>query len=127
MKSKIDVVAALIKKGDKILLCQRNKDDRYGNLWEFPGGKIEPNESAKQAIEREIEEELGLKVEAKGLVDEFSDEDPGLIIKVFLYSCEIKQGKPSALDCQNWGFFTLKEAKNLDLAPVDKKILIGLI
>lgn len=62
MKKELDVVAALIRKNNKILLCQRDKDDRYANLWEFPGGCVERNESYFEAIEREIKEELGFDV-----------------------------------------------------------------
>ena len=87
MKKELDVVAALIKKDSKILLCQRKSDDFYANLWEFPGGTVEENESYEQAIEREIAEELGIEVKAGRLVGKFYDEDENLKIKVFLFSC----------------------------------------
>ncbi len=123
MKKELDVVAALIKNKDKFLICQRNPDDHYANLWEFPGGTVEDKEDLPQAIEREIKEELGLEIEAKELLTELSDEDQNLKIKVFLFACIIKRGTPKAVDCQNFGFFTLGEAQNLNLAPADKKIL----
>jgi len=49
-KRELDVVAALIKKDDKFLLCQRKEDDRYANLWEFSGGTVEGVEDLKSAI-----------------------------------------------------------------------------
>ena len=122
MKKKLNVVAALIETKEKIFLCQRKEDDHFGGLWEFPGGARETGESLAQAIEREIKEELGLEVEAQGVVGEFYDENATLIINVALLRCQIKAGVPKALECKAFGFFLRSEAENLPLAPVDKKI-----
>jgi 8-oxo-dGTP diphosphatase len=54
------VVAALIQRGGKLLICQRRGDGRHGLKWEFPGGKVEPGETPRQALERELTEELGI-------------------------------------------------------------------
>ena len=122
MKKELDVVAALIEEDGKYLLCQRKKEDRYGSLWEFPGGCLESNESFRQGIEREILEELGLEVTAGNFVGPFYDEDQTLIIKVYLFTCTISGGRPQALECKNFGFFSLDEMAQLDIAPVDRKI-----
>lgn len=55
------VVAALIVRGGKILICQRTRHQPMPLKWEFPGGKIEPDEQPKKALYRELEEELGIK------------------------------------------------------------------
>src|SRR5947209_14210150 len=55
------VVAALILKGDQILICQRTEHQPHPLKWEFPGGKIEPDEAPAAALARELEEELGIK------------------------------------------------------------------
>ncbi len=122
MKQELEVVAAFIDKNDKILLCQRHDNDKFGGLWEFPGGTIEKNETPEAAIEREIEEETGLLVLAKDLISTFSDENETLKIKVRLFRCLIRGGTPSRKDCQDFGFFSLGEVEKLALAPVDKKI-----
>ena len=54
------VVAALINRGDKVLICQRSKIQPMALKWEFPGGKIEPGEAQAEALRRELEEELGI-------------------------------------------------------------------
>jgi 8-oxo-dGTP diphosphatase len=55
------VVAALIMRGGEVLICQRRPDQPMALQWEFPGGKIEPGESAEEALARELDEELGIQ------------------------------------------------------------------
>jgi 8-oxo-dGTP diphosphatase len=57
----LTVVAALIESEGKLLVCQRRRDDSFALLWEFPGGKTKPGESLAEALERELQEELGAK------------------------------------------------------------------
>jgi 8-oxo-dGTP diphosphatase len=59
----IPVVAALIELGGKLLICQRKEGGAFSLKWEFPGGKVEPGESANAALERELREELGIQAE----------------------------------------------------------------
>ncbi len=56
----IEVVAALIVRGDRLLVCQRKKDGSWPLKWEFPGGKVEEGESHEEALIRELKEELGI-------------------------------------------------------------------
>ena len=57
------VVAALIVRENKILICQRTEDQAMPLKWEFPGGKVEPDEDLKDALHRELDEELGIDAE----------------------------------------------------------------
>jgi len=123
MKKTIEVVAALIEKNGKFLLAQRFEHDAYGLLWEFPGGKVEPEETDEQAIIREIKEELALEIEAGGMVIAYSDEAEHLKINVRLYKCNIKNNEPKALECKTFGWFSPEQAQNLELAPADRKAL----
>jgi 8-oxo-dGTP diphosphatase len=59
-KPMLTVVAALIVRDSKLLVCQRRRDDSHGLQWEFPGGKVEPGEEVAQALARELREELGV-------------------------------------------------------------------
>ncbi len=60
-KPDLTVVAALIFRDSKILICQRRREDSHGLQWEFPGGKVEPGESLEEALRRELREELGVE------------------------------------------------------------------
>lgn len=62
------VVAALILRGDEVLICQRRADQAMALKWEFPGGKVETGESSEQALIRELEEELGISAQIGSLV-----------------------------------------------------------
>lgn len=60
-KTELMVVAGLIVRDARILVCQRHRDDTHGLQWEFPGGKVEPGETPQEALERELREELGVE------------------------------------------------------------------
>lgn len=123
MKEELIVAAACIQHDNKILLCQRHQHDHYGGLWEFPGGKVESNETLAEAVIREINEELGVEVRVEKLLGQISDEDPNLKIQVSLFACVVVKGILAAKDCQAFGFFDLAEIKKLALAPADRKLL----
>jgi 8-oxo-dGTP diphosphatase len=73
----VRVAAAVLRQGDAVLLCQRGINHRYGLRWEFPGGKIYPDEPLAECLARELAEELGIDVvtcaEIKTLLAQYSD------------------------------------------------------
>ena len=84
-----DVVAAIIKKGDYYLLAKRNKDKYMGLKWEFPGGKVEQNETFKDALSREILEELNVNIEIHNKVAEERYQDEEINIVLHYYLCTL--------------------------------------
>jgi mutator protein MutT len=126
MKKHLDVVAGLIEEDGKILLCQRLEHDSFGLLWEFAGGVVEAGEDPRDAVVREMKEELDLTVEPQELFGIFEDENETLKISVRVFSCRIIAGVPRAKECKDLGFFPYSEACALNCAPVDRKILAAL-
>ena len=88
----IDVVAAIIKNENTYLIVQRNRDKYLGLKWEFPGGKIEPNESFQEALLREIYEELNIdiNIHEKLAEEKYKDSEINIVLHYFL--CSIKDG-----------------------------------
>ena len=84
-----DVVAAIIKKGDQYLLAKRSNEKYMGLKWEFPGGKVEPNETFKDALSREILEELNVNIDIHNKVAEESYQDQEINIVLHYYLCTL--------------------------------------
>ena len=91
--AKTNVIAAVIQRNNKYLLCQRALDKRYGGLWEFPGGKLEPGENFFDAAKRELCEELCIEVVSIGNLL-FSHQDPGSTFIINFWEIKI-QGDPN--------------------------------
>ena len=91
MKSK-DVVAAIIKKDNLYLIAQRDKNKYMGLTWEFPGGKVEPNETFHEALSREIQEELNIDINVDEKIAEEKYKDDQINIILHYYLCSEKSG-----------------------------------
>lgn len=122
MQKKVDmdqltkVSAAIIKNGDKVLLCQRPKGKRHELLWEFPGGKIESNETEEDCIIREIQEELDVTLgNLKKLTTIQADN-----ISITYFEATIISGKLKKIEHNDLKWVNKKEIINFNLCPNDK-------
>ena len=116
----IKVVAALICKDNKILIARRaTGDPNVLGKWEFPGGKVEANESEEAAIEREIKEEFELTVKAKRFLINNICEYPEKKIDLRLYECEYLSGEFCLHDHFEYKWVELTKLIDFDLAPAD--------
>ena len=116
----ITVVAALIKKEGKYLIAKRStgSEDVMGK-WEFPGGKVEQEETEENAIEREIKEEFEMNIEAiKFLVNNVC-EYPTKTIDLRLYECKHISGEFNLHDHSEYLFVDKEDIVNYDLCPAD--------
>lgn len=124
----LTVVAAAIRdETGRLLLQQRPAHKHHGGAWEFPGGKVEVNETPRDSLRREIAEELSLELDCAamepiGFADEPAEMDHPALVLV-LYNCPRWSGEPVALEQQNWGWFTHDQAALLNLAPMDRHLL----
>lgn len=115
----IRVIAAVIEQEGRLLVCQRPAHKRHGGLWEFPGGKLEPNENDDDAAKRELLEELSLELQAIGPVD-FDVQDPGSAFLIVFRPVQAI-GTPVCREHSASRWATLEELKCVALAPADRK------
>lgn len=120
----IDVVAAVIKdESEKILITQRNLKKAQGGLWEFPGGKIEPNETRENAIIREIKEELDIDIEVKSYLSEKVFNYPEKDINLIALECKKVNGEIRLLEHEDYKWVSKNELENFQFAPADLFII----
>ena len=119
----IDVVAALIWEGDRFLACQRPAHKARGLLWEFVGGKVEPGETAEQALIRECREELDVTVAPRDVFMTVIHEYPDLTVRLILFNAVIAAGTPKLLEHNDLRWITVNEIDTLDFCPADEEIL----
>jgi 8-oxo-dGTP diphosphatase len=120
------VAAALGPVEGRWLLRRRPPDTHHGGLWEFPGGKVEPDETPANGLVRELGEELGIAPAAADLVPlGFADRGRGPAgeeIVILLYSCECWRGEARAMDGAETGWFAAPEMKTLAMPPLDRQL-----
>jgi 8-oxo-dGTP diphosphatase len=124
----IVVAAALIDADGRVLVQQRPADKSMAGLWEFPGGKIEPDESPEAALVRELQEELGIETQTSCLAPAgFASEPLGeQHLLLLLYICRKWRGIPQALEAPAIRWIRPIGLHDLPMPPADKP-LIGLL
>lgn len=115
------VIAAVIIRDGRFLLCRRPPEKRHGSMWEFPGGKLEEGESMLEAAIRELREELRLDVTTVGAL-RFSSADPNSPFVVNFVDVEA-EGDPQLMEHTAFCWVTLDELAVLSLAPTDSKFV----
>ena len=117
----IAVVAGVVRREGRVLLCQRPEGKRFGLLWEFPGGKVEPGESPEAALERELREELAVQTRTGRVLDALRlDGREGGDLLLLFYESEIVGGEPQTVECRALDWVLPKDVSTYDLAPADR-------
>lgn len=119
------VVAAVIKRGNTYLVCQRPEHKRHGGLWEFPGGKVHEGESILDAVRRELAEELELYATEVGDVT-YRSQDPGSEFIIEFAPTIIAPSEPSLLEHDAAEWKTVAEMLGMALAPSDRQFVLHL-
>ena len=122
-KKQIEVSAALIFHKGKLLITQRRAGAHLGGLWEFPGGKREPNETFEQCLVRELDEELGIEVEVGKLFEEISHAYAEKSVQLKFFVCKLISGKPQTLDCAAFKWVGKAELDDFDFPAADARLL----
>lgn len=114
-----EVVAAIIEKDEKVLLCQRGPGGNCPFLWEFPGGKIEKGENPFDALKREIKEELSADAEPFELFDEFTFSYPEKDIHFYFIKTRLLSDELSLLVHKDAKWMKKGEKTGLEFCPAD--------
>lgn len=119
----IEVVAAVIMKKQTVLAAKRNYGEFQG-MWEFPGGKIEPGETHKQALIREIREELQVEIQVESFIDTVEYDYPSFHLTMHCYQCRLKEGESLVLsvhDALRW--LEAEQLFDVPWLPADQPIV----
>lgn len=122
----VDVVAALIWQGDRFFICQRPADKQRALLWEFPGGKVEPEENHEDALIRECREELGVILSVGELYFQTEHRYPDIHIRLWLYHCAVASGTLKLLEHAAFDWITPGQIDRYRFCPADEDILAQL-
>lgn len=119
----IKVVAAIIKNKDKIMIAQRLKGD-FAGQWEFPGGKVESGETPQQALEREIMEEMELKINVNEFLVTAEYDYPTFHLSMDCFMCTLVNEEIHLHDHTAIKWIPLnEEIKNINWVPADVQVI----
>ncbi|MEO7124106.1 MAG: (deoxy)nucleoside triphosphate pyrophosphohydrolase [Lacisediminihabitans sp.] len=119
MVKQINVVGAVIIKNDLILCAQRGMKAALAGSWEFPGGKIEPNETPREALVREINEELRADITVGEQVAITTYEYPFGEVTLTTFYCELKSDDLTLTEHEAVKWLRAEELHGLEWAPAD--------
>ncbi len=118
------VVAAVIRDTDgRVLLTRRPPGSHMEGLWEFPGGKVDDGEAPRDALARELTEELGLEVRVEQPITFAVHEEPGLRILLLFYSVRIVAGEPRGREGQAVTWVPVIDLPSYPTPPADAEIV----
>ena len=118
----IEVVAAVIRDGNKVFATQRGYGE-FKDGWEFPGGKLEPNETPEDALIREIREELDTEITVGDLIGVIDYDYPNFHLKMYCYFCSISDGNLTLKEHEAAKWVTVDTIDTIDWLPADVTII----
>ncbi|MGN0417412.1 MULTISPECIES: (deoxy)nucleoside triphosphate pyrophosphohydrolase [Anaerostipes] len=118
----VEVVAAIIQKDEYIFATQRGYGE-FKDGWEFPGGKIEQGETPKEALVREIKEELNTEINVGKLLDIVEYDYPGFHLTMHCFMCTIKSGNLELKEHEAAKWLTKETLDDVDWLPADEGLI----
>jgi len=129
VKACLDVAAGAVLSADKseVLLALRRADQHQGNLWEFPGGKLEANETAEQALRRELHEEIGIYARSITPLLIVEHEYVDKAVRLHVFTVEEFRGEPQSLEGQPLQWVALAELRSYAFPAANTAIVDALL
>jgi mutator protein MutT len=119
----IDVAAGLVFRRGKLLITQRRLDDHLAGLWEFPGGKVEPNESFQTCLTRELREELGIEIHVHEEIEDITHAYPEKTVRLKFFRCAWVSGQAQPIHCKALAWITREELGTFEFPAADARLL----
>lgn len=119
----IDVVCAIIRNDDKILIAQRSETMKLPLKWEFPGGKVKENEDKKSALRREIKEELNLEIDVLQELPAVTHHYPDFSIRLFPFLCRSDSREVKLAEHKQVVWERVENLKEYDWAAADVPVV----
>jgi len=119
----IEVAAGLVFRDGKLLITRRPANAHLGGLWEFPGGKREPGETFIACLIRELQEELGIEVEAGPLLDRVTHGYPDQTVQIHFFQCRWRKHEPQPLGCPEFKWITAADISNHEFPDADARLI----
>jgi 8-oxo-dGTP diphosphatase len=117
-RSVTEVAVGIIFQDDQFLLAKRPPGKPYAGYWEFPGGKIETNETVHQALERELEEELGIRIAQSHAWNMIEHDYPHAYVRLHLCLVKVWQGQARGLEGQELHWQTMRAIDLIAVEPL---------
>ena len=119
----IEVTAAILEEGNKIMIARRAHGKHLAGYWEFPGGKVEPKETPESCMLRELKEEFEIEASISNYIGESIFEYPDKTIKLKAFTCKITSGEMKLHDHDQVEWIDLEEIDKYKLAPADLPLI----
>lgn len=118
---------ALIRRGRKFLIAQRKKNDSFGLLWEFPGGKKNLRESFEECVVREVKEEIGIDILVHEKFMEVRRRRHQHIIWLNFFLCSYVSGESTPIECEQVRWVKVEDLKNYPFPPSNDRVIEKLL
>jgi len=122
-KQSLHVTAGLIWKQGRVLIAKRPEGSQNEGFWEFPGGKQEKDESLEDCLEREIEEELGVRIKPVAELLTVEHDYGTKVVSLHVFHCTDLKGEPKSLQAQDLKWVAPSHFERYTFLPPDKKVV----
>lgn len=124
-REQVLVAAAVVLRGGRVLLSQRKRGSHLAGAWELPGGKVEPDEDPRDAVVRELREELGVEVIVGDILDVTFHRYPEKSVLLLFYEAALADGSPEprAVDVADVRWAAASELRDDAFPPADVAVL----
>jgi mutator protein MutT len=116
-------VAVIWNEKQEILIDQRLAEDAFGGFWEFPGGKLEPDETIEECIKREIKEELDIEIRVREKLVNIDHIYPRVRVILHVYNCDFVSGNPVPIESSEIRWVNVNELDQYQFPPANTRII----